>query len=122
MTELSPSRRMKETLSGNTHTIRDLVSKCHHLSMQVSPLRDTQLLGTVVTVRELSPTVTDFGHLVRLIADRDNDFDDRIRERMQREQSQSSVHSQNEWKPPSADPLEEVRRRMGWKQKKKRRA
>jgi hypothetical protein len=53
-----------------------------------------------------------------LVPNRDGDFDDRIRERIERQGA--AVRPHTEWTPPSGDPLEEVRQKMGWKPKRKR--
>jgi hypothetical protein len=54
-----------------------------------------------------------------LVQNRDGDFDDRIRERIER-QGASAARLQTAWTPPTEDPLEEVRIKMGWKPKRKR--
>jgi hypothetical protein len=53
-----------------------------------------------------------------LVPNRDGDFDDRIRERIERQGAAARL--QTEWTPPSGDPLDEVRIKMGWKPKRKR--
>lgn len=46
--------------------------------------------------------------------------DDRTQERIKRQATESRSATELGWAPPTEDPLEELRRRMGWKPKRKR--
>jgi hypothetical protein len=46
--------------------------------------------------------------------------DDRTQERIKRQAAESRSATELGWTPPTEDPLEELRRRMGWKPRRQR--
>ena len=55
-------------------------------------------------------TIRSESHSERYVVNRDNDFDDRIRERLERQREQAEPRSESEWEPPTETPYQMLRR------------